>query len=277
MFEALMDPRSIQWMLTIGGGLCVLGLVVWLISLGVFKNPHVMAVALGAVTLAILGAGWFVVLRTRFRIAGQALTFLGCVVAPLNLWFYHSQNLVTVDGHLWVGGVVCCLLYAATVIVLRDPIFMYAFEAGVTLTTLLLLGDMGKITDTTWLSLFFMALGLVSIHAERMFSPAEESEYPRRRFGLPLFWSGHIQVAAALLSLLGSQLLGWLAEPARHLFGIEWQGNLLTSSYLLATGLWLAGTYVYLYSDIVVRKIGGYLCVAGICLVMCRSNAAVRV
>jgi hypothetical protein len=268
MFEALMDPRSIQWMLTIGGGLCVLGLIVWLISLGVFKNPHVMAVALGAATLVILGAGWFVVLRTRFRIAGQALTFLGCVVAPLNLWFYHSQNLVTVDGHLWVGGVVCCLLYAATVIVLRDPIFMYAFEAGVTLTTLLLLGDMGKITDTTWLSLFFMALGLVSIHAERMFSPAEESEYPRRRFGLPLFWSGHIQVAAALLSLLGSQLLGWLAEPARHLFGIEWQGNLLTSSYLLATGLWLAGTYVYLYSDIVVRKIGGYLALAGICLMM---------
>src|SRR6476659_2584012 len=121
MFEALLDPRAIQWMLIIGGGLCVLGLVIWLISLGVFKDPHVLAVALGAGTLAILGAGWFFTLRTRFRIAGQAITFLGCVVAPLNLWFYHSQGLVTVDGHLWIGGVVCCLLYAATVVILRDP------------------------------------------------------------------------------------------------------------------------------------------------------------
>ena len=120
MFEALLDPRSIQWMLMIGGGLCVLGIIVWLVSKGVFENPLVLAIALGVGTLAILGAGWFVALRTRFRIAGQALTFLGCVVAPLNLWFYHAQNLVTVDGHLWVGGVVCCLLYAATVVVLRD-------------------------------------------------------------------------------------------------------------------------------------------------------------
>ena len=38
MLEALLDPRSIQWMLTIGGGLCVLGLIVWLVSLGVFET-----------------------------------------------------------------------------------------------------------------------------------------------------------------------------------------------------------------------------------------------
>src|SRR6476646_790687 len=243
MFEALLDPRAIQWMLMIGGGLCVLGLVIWLISLGIFKDPHVLAVALGVGTLAILGAGWFFTLRTRFRIAGQAITFLGCVVAPLNLWFYHAQKLVTVDGHLWVGGVVCCLLYAATVVILRDPAFMYAFEAGVTLTTLLLLADMGKITDTTWLSLFFMALGLISIHGERMFSPAEDSDFPRRRFGLPLFWSGHVQIAASLMLLLGSQLLGWLIEPVRQLSGFEWAGNLLTTNYLLAAGVWLAGVY----------------------------------
>jgi hypothetical protein len=268
MFEALLDPRSIQWMLMIGGGLCVLGLVIWLISLGVFKDPRVMAVTLGVGTLAILGAGWFLTLRTRFHIAGQAITFLGCVVAPLNLWFYHAQKLVTVDGHLWVGGVVCCLLYAATVVILRDPMFIYAFEAGVTLTTLLLLADMAKITDTTWLSLFFMALGLISIHGERMFSPAEESDFPRRRFGLPLFWSGHVQIAASLLILLGSQLLAWLVEPVHGLSGFEWAGNLITNNYLLAAGVWLAGMYAYLYSDIVVRRIGVYLALAGVCLVM---------
>lgn len=268
MFEALIDPRSIQWMLMIGGALCVLGLVVWLTSLGVFKNPHVLAAALGFGTLSIIAAGWFVTLRTRFHIAGQAITFLGCVVAPLNLWFYHAQNLVTVDGHLWVGGVVCCVLYAVTVVMLRDAAFMYAFEAGVTLTTLLLLGDLGKITDTTWLSLFFMALGQISIHCERMFSPAEESEFPRRRFGLPLFWSGHAQVAASLLILLGSQLLGWMEEPARALFGSHWIGELLITNYLLAAGVWLAGMYAYVYSDVVVRKIGVYLALAGVCAVM---------
>jgi len=268
MFEALLQPRSIQWMLMIGGGLCVLGLIVWLVSLGVFENPRVLAAVLGVGTLAILGTGWWVALGTRYRIAGQALTFLGCVVAPLNLWFYHAQNLVTVDGHLWVGGVVCCLLYAATVVVLRDPLFMYACEVGVTLTTLLLLADMGRITDAAWLSLFCMALGLTSIHAERAFSPAPDSDFPRRRFGLPLFWSGHAQIGASLVILLGSQLLKWLTSPAHELFGLQWTGNLLTENYLIAAGVWLAGVYAYLYSDIVVRKVGVYLALAGVSLVM---------
>lgn len=268
MFEALLDPRSIQWMLMIGGGLCVLGLIVWLVSLGAFKDPHVLAGVLGVGTLAILGAGWYVALRTRFRVAGQALTFLGCVVAPLNLWFYHAQNLVTVDGHLWVGGVICCLLYAATVYVLRDALFMYAFEVGVTLTTLLLLADLGKITDAPIFAFFFMALGLISIHAERAFSPAEDAQFPRRKFGLPLFWSGHVQIAVALLTLLGSQLLGWMLAPAQNLLDIQWTGNLFTKNHLLAAGLWLAAVYAYLYSDLVVRKIGLYLGLAGASLVM---------
>lgn len=268
MFEALLDPRSIQWMLMIGGGLCVLGLIVWLVSLGVFEDPRVLAVVLGAGSLAILGAGWFVTLRTRFRVAGQALTFLGCVVAPLNLWFYHAQDLITVDGHLWVGGVVCCLLYAVTVVVLRDALFMYAFEAGVTLTTLLLLADMGKITEATWLSMFLMALGLISIHGERAFSPSDQSEYPRRRFGMPLFWSGQVQVAASLLILLAAQLLGWLAGPVEKLLDFAWTKNFVVEQDLLAAALWLAGVYVYLYSDLVIRKVGFYLVLAGISFVM---------
>lgn len=268
MFEALLDPRAIQWMLMIGGALCVLGIVVWLVSKGVFANKLVLAGVLGAGTLAILAAGWYAALRTRFRVAGQALTFLGCVVAPLNLWFYHAQGLVTVDGHLWVGGVACCLLYAATVRVLRDPLFMYACEAGVTLTALLLLADLGKITDVAWFSLFLLALGLISIHAERAFAPAEEGKFPRRRYGLPLFWSGHAQIAVALATLLGSQLAAWLAEPAQALLGIQWQANLLTENYLLAAAVWLAAAYAYVYSDVVVRRVGVYWALAGFALVM---------
>jgi hypothetical protein len=268
MFQALLDPRSIQWMLTIGGSLCVLGLIVWLVSLGIFKDPLVLAVAMGIGTLAILGTGWLLALRTKYHMAGQALTFLGCVVAPLNLWFYHAQDLVTLERHLWVGGVVCCLIYLATVKVLRDPLFMYAFEAGVTLTSLLLLADLGKIGDTTFLSLFFMVLGLASLHAERAFSPSPEAQFTRHRFGLPLFWSGQVQVAISLLILLGSQLLAWLPAPTREWFDYVWAGNLLTQQHLLAGGLWLAGTYAYLYSDIVVRKVGVYLVLAGFTLVM---------
>jgi hypothetical protein len=268
MFEALLDPRSIQWMLLLGGGLCVLGIIVWLVSKGVFENKLVLAATLGAGTLAILGSGWITALKTRYRLAGQALTFLGCVVAPLNLWFYQAQKLVTIDDHLWVGGVACCLLYAATVWVLRDPLFMFACEAGITLTALLLLADLGKITDITWLSLFLMALGLISIHAERAFSPAEESEFPRRRYGLPLFWSGQTQIGVALVTLLGSQLASWLKTPAEALFGLVWSENLLTTHHLVAAGIWLAAVYAYLYSDLVVRRLGVYLALAGASLIM---------
>jgi hypothetical protein len=268
MFEALLDPRSIQWMLMIGGGLCVLGVIVWLVSEGVFENKLALAGLLGAGTLAILGAGWYTALRTRFRVAGQALTFLGCVVAPLNLWFYHAQDLLTVDGHLWVGGVICCLLYAATVYVLRDSLFMYAFEAGITLTAMLLLADLGKITDAAWMSLFLMALGLISIHAERAFSPAESAEFPRRKYGLPLFWSGHAQMGVSLLILLASQVLGWFVVPLERTFNFQWSGNLLSEQHLVAAAVWLAAVYAYLYSDIVVRRIGVYLALAGFALVM---------
>ena len=52
MFEALLDPRTIQWILSIGGSLSVLRLIVWLVSLGIFKNPHVLALALGLGTIA---------------------------------------------------------------------------------------------------------------------------------------------------------------------------------------------------------------------------------
>jgi len=268
MFEAMLDPRSIQWMLTLGGGLLVLGAIIWLVSLGIFQDPTVLAVALGLGSAAILGGGWWLTLKSRFHIAGQALTFLGCVIAPLNLWFYDAQNLITLDNHLWIGGVICCLIYVATVYVLRDPLFMYAVEAGVTLTALLLLADLQWINDTSFLCAFLTAIGLFSIHAERAFAPGEDEHFNRRRFGMPLFWSGHVQTAFALLVLLAIQVCGWLFAPERSLLGYHWQGNTLSHSPLLAGGLWLAGAYVYLYSDLVVRRVGIYTYIAAFCLLV---------
>jgi hypothetical protein len=278
MAQMLLDPRSIQLMLILGGGLCVLGVIVWLTSIGFFKDAIRLALALGAGTLAILGAGWYVTLKTRFRLAGQALTFLACVVAPLNLWFYHSQGLVTLDNGLWVGGVVCCLLYAATVYVLRDPTFLYAVEVGVTLTVVLFLGQLNQVNNTSYLCLVLMGLGFISIHAERAFSP-DETEFSRRRFGMPLFWSGHAQLGAALVILLVTQLAGWLVGPVNSLTSYPWAETslehvtgwgrgLLPQRYLLATGLWLAGTYLFLYSDLVVRRIGIHTYLAAFCLLM---------
>ncbi len=277
MFEALLDPRSIQWMLTLGGGLCVLGLIVWLTSLGIFENKLVLATATGLGSLAVLGAGWWIRLRTRFRIAGQALTFLGCILAPLNLWFYAHMDLVSVENHLWIGGLACCLLYIATVYVLRDPLFVYAVEAGATLTLTLLLAEFGRASDTSCLALTLMVLGLISIHAERAFS-TEGEPFTRQKFGLPFFWSGHAQVGASLLILLGTQIVGWLAglHGSHRLLNIDWPGNWLTQHYLLAGGLWLAGVYAYLYSDLVVRRVGVYICLAAFCVVMAEATVAGR-
>ena len=278
MAQALLDPRSIHLMLILGGGLCVLGLVVWLTSLGIFENKIILAAVLGAGTVATLGAGWFVTLKTRFHLAGQALTFLACVVAPLNLWFYHAQGLITLDNGLWVGGVVCCLLYAATLYVLRDPLFMYAIEAGITLTVVLFLGQLNLMTNTSYLCLVLIGLAFISIHADRAFPP-EEGEFTRRRFGMPLFWSGHVQLGTALVILLATQLSAWLIGPVSSL-GVApwietslervagWGHGLLPQSYLLAAGLWLAGTYLYLYSDLVVRRIGVFTYLAAGCLLM---------
>jgi hypothetical protein len=274
MFEALLDPRSIQWMLILGGGLCVLGLIVWLTSLGVFENQLVLAAVMGMGSLAVLGAGWWVSLRTRFRIAGQALTFLGCVVAPLNLWYYAYVGLVRVEDHLWIGGLICCLLYIATVYVLRDPLFVYAVEAGATLTLALLLAVFGRADDSSFLVMVLMALGLVSIHIERAFAPDGEP-FSRQRYGLPFFWSGHVQIGAALLLLLGTQILGWVASDGdQRWLGILWQGNWLTEQYLLASGLWVAAVYAYLYSDWIVRRIGVYTCLAAFSLVMAEATIA---
>jgi len=72
MMAALLDPRSIQWMMMLGGGLMVLGIIVWLVSKGIFQNTLVVAAALTIGALAVHGSGCFVALKTRYKIAGQA-------------------------------------------------------------------------------------------------------------------------------------------------------------------------------------------------------------
>ena len=281
VFEALLDPRAVHWLLMLGGGLAVIGGLVWLISKGVFDDPLYVAAGMIVGTLAGLGAGWWVSLKTRYAVAGRALTSLACAVAPLILWFLHAQGLVTVDGGLWVGGVICCLLYLATVFVLRDPLYLYAIQGGVILTVLLLLGDLHKIDDPAWLSLFLIAMGLIALHLERAFppeSPPSESpagppvEFSRRRYGRPLFLGGRTAVAIALLILLGVQAWDWgfdaLTAAVENLSGATRPTNLLAVSAWAAAGVWLAGAYAFIYSELVVRRSGYDLFNAAGCAAM---------
>src|SRR5207302_7532489 len=58
VIELLLAPRTIQWFLAFGGGLFVLGLVLWLASQGIFENKLVVAGVLGAANAAVLFGGW---------------------------------------------------------------------------------------------------------------------------------------------------------------------------------------------------------------------------
>jgi hypothetical protein len=270
LMEILLDPRNIQWLLVSGGALLVLGLVIWLAAEGIFENKGVLAVCMGLANAALLFGGWAVIHYTRHELAGRALTLLACLVMPLNLWFYDAQGLITLDqgGHLWIPALVCCVLYAASARLLRDPIFAYVLVAGVALTGLLILADhqMQHFWEIGGPSTLLVCLGLACIHAERAF-PEGEGPFSRRRFGLAFFWSGHAVLGAGLLLLLGAQVCGdWLYplfEPIYASFDAG-QPQIVTEfgGRFLALCLVLAGTYAYVYSDFVVRRVGVYIYIA---------------
>lgn len=271
LIEMLLDPRGIQWLLASGGGLFVLGLVLFLYTKGVFENKFVVATGLGIANAAVLAAGWAVVRRTRYQTAGKALALLACLVMPLNLWFYHAQGIVTLDGHLWVAGLVVCGLYAASAWVLRDRTFVTVLTLGVVMTGLLLLADVGRFWEIAGPASFLVVLGLIGIHLERAF-PDVEGPFGRKQFGRAFFDDGHACLAAGLLLLLGAQLAGhWLHPFFRDLYASlqAVPSPVVTETWgqLLALGLALAGVYAYLYSDFAVRRVGAYLVLAAACLV----------
>ncbi len=223
--EILLDPRSIQWLLVSGGVLLVLGLVIWLAAEGIFQKHGVLAVCMGIANVALLAGGWAVISYTRHEMAGRALTLLACLLMPLNLWFYNAQGLITLSqgGHLWIPALVCCALYAVSARLLRDPMFVYVLVGGITMTGLLILADrdLQRFWEIAAPSTLLVCLGLVCIHAERIFAEGE-GPFSRRRFGLAFFWSGHAVLGAGLLLLLGAQVWGnWLyslSEPIYRYF-----------------------------------------------------------
>ncbi len=262
--EVLLNPKSLQGLMACGAGLLVVGLVVWLWSVGVFENPVVVATCLGITNCAVVAAGMATARYTRYQTAGKAITMLGCLVMPLNLWFYDAQGLITLDqgGHLWVPAVACCLIYASVARVLADPKFVFAIVGGVAMTGLLLLADqnIGRFWEILSPSTLLVVIGMICIHAERAFASGE-GPFSRQNFGKAFFQAGHTALAAGLLLLLGGRLcglfyetffadLGWFAKPL-----VSTQTHLKLFALLLA----MAGAYSYVYSQLVVRAGGRYI------------------
>jgi len=275
--EMLLDPRSIQWLLASGAAVLVLGVVIWLAASGLFDYPIFTAVVMAVGNALLLAGGWALIRFTRYQLAGRAVTLLACLLMPLNLWFYDHQGLITIaeGGHLWLAALVCCVLYAVSASLLRDPMLVFVFVGGVALTGLLLLAD--HLVEHFWEAsapaVFLVGLGLACIHVERAFLE-DEGPFSRKRFGLPFFWSGQAVLAAGLLLVLGAQLTGTLllfdtsfnefyykTFDTLETFKFVNRPDLVTSvgGQLLALALVAAGTYAYVYSDLVVRKVGIYI------------------
>ena len=276
LMEIMLDPRSIQCLLGLGGTLITVGLVI-LLWINNYLTPPVMAIVLATGNVAFLGSGLATIRYSRYQLAGRGLALLACLVMPLNLWYCHSHNLVTIDGHLWLLAVVISMLYGLSAWLVRDRLFVYVFNAGVTLTGLLFLADIPpspqKFLEIASPASLLVILGLVGIHLVKAFAPEDQLKdksdaFSRERFGMAFFWSGHVQLAAGLLLVLGAQVAGdWFynlgfhhvysslnAQPSPICGELRWLS-------LILVGL---GIYGWVYSDIAVRRKGVFLHVAAV-------------
>jgi hypothetical protein len=272
ILDIILDPRSIQCLLGLGGALMVVGLVILLWLNNVF-TPPVLAILLAVSNITLLSGGLATMHFTRYQLAGKALSLLSCLVMPLNLWYLHANNLSTIDGNLWMGAVVICVLYGLAAVMLKDELFVYVFTAGVTMTGLLILTSLPPSPQKFWEiaspATLLVVLGLIGIHLERAFDVGT-GPFSRRRFGMAFFWSGQIQLAAGLLLVLGAQVAGTWLYP----FGVNsiYASLKATPSPICGELRWLAlalvaaGTYAYAWSDLVVRKKGIFLHIAAFAL-----------
>ncbi|MDW8221907.1 MAG: hypothetical protein RMJ82_03020 [Gemmatales bacterium] len=273
LLALLLEPHTIQALLGLGGALIVGGIVL-LLWINELLTPPMVAIGLGVINGAVLVAGWLLLRFTVYRLAGRALTLLACLVMPLNLWYYHTNGLITLDQHLWVPALVMCGLYAISAIVVEDEWFVYILCAGITLTGLLFLADLPPSPQRFWeIALpasMLTVLGLLAIHVERLF-PDIEGPFGRRRFGKAFLRCGHLQLLAALLLILGAQIAGkWLYEPFFKPWYEQWQAKpspIVNELRWLALTLVLLGVYAYAYTGIILGQGMMYISASAACLV----------
>ncbi|QDU75623.1 hypothetical protein Pan97_26570 [Bremerella volcania] len=267
LLEAVLDPRSLQYLMMLGSALLVLGLVIWLATQGFFDDPMVIAVCAAIVNLAVLGFGAYLLRCTRFETAGRGLTLLACLVMPLHLWFYDAQGLIVLDegGHLWIPALAIAVLYAVCAILVRDSLFAYAMVGGITLTGLMILGDqsIARFWEGAAVSSLLIAIGAVAIHVERAFVPGD-GPFNRDDFGKAFYRAGHCVLLGGLIVLVSWAVSSWsYGGILSDVWNLWRSGPLpfdkpsLATSYklkILATGLSLSATYLYGYSYFVVTR-----------------------
>ncbi|WP_105358535.1 MULTISPECIES: hypothetical protein [Pirellulaceae] len=267
LLEAVLDPRSLQYLMMLGSALLVLGLVIWLATQGFFDDPLVIAVCAGVANLVVLGAGVYLLRYTRFKTAGQGITLLACLVMPLHLWFYDAQGLIVLDegGHLWIPALAIAVLYACCAVLVRDPLFAYAMVGGITLTGLMILGDqsVARFWEGAAVSSLLIALGAIAIHAERAFVSGD-GPFSREDFGKAFYRAGHCVLLGGLIVLLSWTISSWTYGGMLTDLWSFWrtgplpfdEPSLATSDKLktLAIGLSLVATYLYGYSYFVVGR-----------------------
>jgi hypothetical protein len=269
LFQRLLSPQSLNWMMGSGAGLLVIGFIVWLWSAGVFANPLVGAVCLGAGNLVLLAAGIWLYKNTNFKLAGNGLTLLASLLLPLNLWFYDAQGLIELaeGGPLWIPALAISIIYALVARLTRNPLSAYTLVGGVVLTGLLFLA--GPKVALIWALLptatFLAIVGSLAILADRWFQE-EDGAFSRDQFGLAFFRAGHLALMCGLAYLLGGQVLSGSTELIANATG----NNLVNGLELLHQKVWAivllcgaAGTYFYSHAT---RRIGAGFWIIGICV-----------
>lgn len=271
LLERLADPRTLRLLLYTGAAMLVVSIVIWLRDLLYLKlqGPVVQAGLLAFGTIVFIASGWYIILRTRQRWTGRALTLAGSLLVPVNFWFLVRSGLIENHGRAWVVCVFCALLYAYTAAILRERLYVY-LSCLATAATLwaLILRDAPRAFGLYALSL--MTASLVFLHLSQLFStekvaadePEEdkESEDARSR-AKPGRWShelwsvplARIALVFASLSAIFYMPLRFMPDAASFYDGIF---RLRSSAYdasialvLLAAAayaLWFAGRYVYL-------------------------------
>lgn len=272
LLDAILDPRSLQYLMMMGAGLLIVGLVIWLATQGYFDNPLTIAIAAAIANLGVLGGGAYLLRKTRFEMAGRGLCLLACMAMPLHLWFYDAQGLIVLDegGHLWIPALVIMLLYGVCAYLIRDRLFAFAVVGGVTLTGLMLLGDqtIGKFWEGAATSTLLLVIGAIAIHIRQAF-PDREGPFSRNQFGEAFFHAGHCVLLAGLAVLLTWNVTAWTyGGPLNDLWhnvvgrAVPFEQPSLATSWglkMLAFGLTLAATYLYAYSYVTDRQRGIWL------------------
>ncbi|HEX8889563.1 MAG TPA: hypothetical protein VF779_10320 [Pyrinomonadaceae bacterium] len=266
LLERLADPHTIRILLYTGAAMLVVGIVIWLRDILYLKlqEPIVQAALLAIGTIAVTVSGWLIILRTRLRLSGRALTLMGSLLVPVNFWFLVRSGLIENNGRAWMVCALCALLYAHTAALLREKLYVYLASVAAIATAWTLVYRY----EREALGLYALALTAISIvflHLSRLFpqtendegqvknSPQSEIRIPQSRmsyelWGWPLVHVSLVGVALAALLYMPWRL-GSSPSFAPGLF--RFRANEYDSSIamLLFAGLsyaaWFAGRYIY--------------------------------